>query len=231
MPRSCELRDHFDNDTVCDETINLRDINLQFANFAPPKILERLHISHPETGPSARNVSIRDVQQVADQVFGELDIDATLRHTVPGNLREATCVHLRRTDKIMQGPVETSEDEWRLLRRRALLYCAELIRQKDDLFFVVGDERDAVLAFEADLLSRGGSLVDVQANITRDYPRHAHAVVDLFRLSRCKRVLQVARYSSFSSTAAIIGGGELVNFMGQNWLLDRWVPLLHLSYS
>ena len=127
--------------------------------------------------------------------------------------------------------METLEEEWQLLRQRALLYCTELVRQNDDLFFVVGDEREAVLSFEADLMSRGGYLIDVQVNVTREYPRHAHAVVDFFRLTRCKRILQIAKYSSFSSTAAIVGGGELVNFMGRNGLLDRWVPLLHLSYS
>lgn len=41
-------------------------------------------------------------------------------------------------------------------------------------------------------------------------------VVDLLRLAACRRVLQVVKYSSFSTAAVLMGGGQLVNFYGPN---------------
>ena len=122
----------------------------------------------------------------------ELSLAPQLAHTLPDTLREATCVHLRRTDKVHPGAVsemETTPEEFDKIRAdryddrsgrgckiacknrvlpRSLRFSEKLIQAGEKWFFVVSDEVEARLLFEEDLRRLGaGALGGSTLNILR----------------------------------------------------------------
>ena len=153
-----------------------------------------------------------------------------LRALVPAHaLADVTGVHLRRSDKmrigVVPGPYEQTAEEWRLCAVRALRHAEALIAAGHTRFMVVGDEPDTAVLFGAALRAAGGELVDSRTYVRGALARAADAlaraahldnVLDMWRLAACARIMQVAKYSSFSVTAAALGGTPLLNFYGDN---------------
>ena len=63
---------------------------------------------------------------------------------------------------------------------------------------------------------------------TYDTYDNYNAILDLFCLSKCKKIYQDVKYSTFSTIAAIIGNNELINY---SYLLeDHKYCLIHLYH-
>lgn len=153
-------------------------------------------------------------------------------------LSNATGVHIRRGDKMLakvQLEVgarhslmhEQTDEEWRLIALRSLQYCSQLISQGHRRFFVSGDEPLVLAGYAHKLEALGGEVIldeELNACLSRTQRAYYSAlgsmrgtnVLDLMRFASCDRVLQISKYSSFSTAAALLGDLPLVNFYGPN---------------
>jgi len=170
----------------------------------------------------------------------ETRLRGSLAHLVcAAELADVTGVHIRRGDKMMTEAVaaklrdsgsqgdylfQQTDADWRLIARRTLEFARMLIRRNETRFYVSGDEHLVVAGFEAKLRALGGSIVDPGACHSpaqaKEYAAlgrlRAANVVDMQRFAACRRVLQVAKYSSYSTSASLMGSGRLINFYGLN---------------
>ena len=131
---------------------------------------------------------------------------------------------------------ETTEAEWQAIRSASLKHAARLIRRGERRFFLFSDEPVAAADYEAQLRAAGGEVLALpgggggadmgggraDGQPAEAIPADARPAVDLFRMAACRRILQVSKMSSFSTTAAAMGGGELVNFQRRNKRLFSW---------
>lgn len=151
-------------------------------------------------------------------------------------LSNTTGVHIRRGDKMLAKVQleanarhslmhEQTDEEWRLVALRSLQYCAQLISQGHTRFFVSGDESLVLAGYVRKLEELGGVVVDADAasSCFSRTQRLVYAlltrlrgtnVLDMMRFATCDRILQVAKYSSFSTAAALLGDVPLINFYG-----------------
>ena len=206
----------------CSEEINLASRNLCNANFAPPDILDLL-------AQSGHDINQTIVDDVVRRVFLELGIAPSLAIGDLSELGQTSCVHVR------QNSAAYSNHSWRILRQRALIYSSFLIGRNETTFYVFGDPEQGpeVRTMEQDLIKLGGYILDRSPEAaSRDLLSNSErTAIDFFRLSRCKRILQMSRHSPFSLAAAAVGAAELVHFSDErNWLLDRWSSVVRLMY-
>lgn len=214
-PRGCALAERLHGATCA---LELHLDASQYGNFAADGVYAALG-----GGDGGGNASLAAVRRVWAATARELRLRPDLRGLVPRTLRGAVGVHLRLGDKVVPGanstwqadPAEAAE-----LRLRALRHLGASFREHDRSrrtpppppVFVVSDDPAAAAAFEAAVEAAGG-------RVLRPPPPPPYAVsglaavVDLFRLAACDRILMVSKFSSFSLAAALVGARPLRVFL------------------
>ena len=162
---------------------------------------------------------------------------------LPPGLAGCTGVHLRRSDKVRDPAKDAFDARHEMTAAECAATMRALMQQVEgDLrwaapyellrFFVCSDEPDAKARFEAWLAERSRAL-DRRCEFVEPLPPGQPAVpegysaaVDLFCLSRCRRIYQGSKHSSFSVAAGLIGGCELHNFAAADakTLGSLWAP-------
>lgn len=143
-------------------------------------------------------------------------------------LRNATCVHLRSTDKMAEGQaanaVETSEAEWQELREWSLAY---LRVAQSPAVFVIGDDARRAALYVRDARRLGLVLLDLPVPSFAATDAGARVLLDLQRLAACAEIVLVAKFSSFALSASLMGGGRLVlgRLAGEAPQAQRWMEL------
>jgi hypothetical protein len=149
-----------------------------------------------------------------------------------------TCVgvHVRLGDKLVpkETAVDMSEITWRDLERKALAYLDVCIADRRPLF-VCSDDPGYLAALTGHLRSKGAAVVAAPPAQAPSSMPGSRALVDFFALSRCRTIVQMTKYSTFSLAAALIGGAPLVNFYGEGagpgHRLDIWRSALAAATS
>ena len=130
--------------------------------------------------------------------------------------------------------LEQTDLEWRIMAMRSLFYAKELIHQGHTRFFVSGDEPATVKGYKNMIITMGGSIVEPDESLALVQRTLLAAlrvlrgdnIVDVMRFAACGRVLQVVKYSSYSTAAALIGHIPLVNFFGNTSHVRLYQDLL-----
>jgi len=110
------------------------------------------------------------------------------------------------------------------------LRCIDCCIARGEPVFVCSDDASYRTALLDRIRFKGGD--GVAANPAARYRREPGygALVDFFSLSRCKRIIQMTKYSTFSIAASITGNIPLVNLYrddsGVGHRLDIWKSTL-----
>ncbi len=145
----------------------------------------------------------------------------------PEDIETRVGIHIRLGDKLVMN--ETSTDmsllTWRSIERDAVAYMEQCIDRGEPLF-VCSDDPVYKAALIDHLRSKGGDVVTVATDLDPHKVPGNPALVDFFALSRCTRIVQMTKYSTFSLAAALVGDVPLVNFYrdesGVGHRLDIW---------
>ncbi|MGI9658784.1 MAG: hypothetical protein ACR2OD_07740 [Gaiellaceae bacterium] len=152
---------------------------------------------------------------------------ASIERAIPEDIGQRVGVHVRLWDKLVdeENSFEMSSETWRAIELSASLYIERCIDRGEPLFVCSDDiqYRDALVA---DIRAKGGDAAVVTARPRLRRPEGFDALADFFALSRCARVVQMTKYSTFSIAAALVGGLPLVNFFeddrGTGHRLELW---------
>ncbi len=111
--------------------------------------------------------------------------------------------------------------------------CKIILIEDNPLFLLTSDENGWKEYFKNELLTFAKNnnkiinFINVNYDNSNTYDNY-NAVLDLFCLSKCKKIYQDVKYSTFSIVAAIIGNNELTNY---SYLLEDYkYCLIHLYH-
>ena len=129
----------------------------------------------------------------------------------PDGIDACLGVHVRLGDKLVSNEtaVDMSEPTWRDLEQKALAYLDGCIAEQRPLFACSDDTRYLAALIEHLRRGRRGRhrpIVQAPASLAG-----ARSLVDFFALSRCRPIVQMTKYSTFSLAAALAGSTPLVN--------------------
>lgn len=136
---------------------------------------------------------------------------------IPHDIRDRVGVHIRLTDKLVSSEEEfsMSRETWHRIEAGVLRYLHQCVADGTPVF-VCSDDREYMHSIVEDLRARGGD-VAVSAPVAKYAgPAGYEALVDFFALSRCRQIVQMTKYSTFSMAAAMIGNVPLMNFFGSH---------------
>ncbi len=158
--------------------------------------------------------------------------DPRIEPAIPGDVARRVGVHVRLQDKLVveENAFEMDEATWQAIERDGRVEIERCIDRGEPLF-VCSDDLDYRGALVERIRSRGGDVAVASAEAApgAELPGY-DALVDFFALSRCARILQLTKFSTFSIAAALVGDAPLVNFYrgggGAGHLLDLWRSVL-----
>jgi hypothetical protein len=144
---------------------------------------------------------------------------------IPTDLKNTYGIHLRKTDKISE-PYATNTDyrhisltsEFSFIINSLLQDVKNIIETEDQPSFLIVSEDNNWKEYIINIINFYANENNKKINIIKlnyDNPDNIinyEAVLDLFCLSKCKKIFQGVKVSSFSNIAAIIGNNKLINY-------------------
>jgi hypothetical protein len=193
------------------------------SSFCPERVKGYLRDKAPD------DVAVTYVETAAG-----IGVSPRVARKAPQGIEMCVGVHLRRKDKVRadgDSRHETQPSELDDIMSRVWQYIDELIALGTRHFFVCGDEDEAVACFQGTLRSKDPSVRVVTPDYADCNLPGEKDVLDWYCLTRCWKVVQGIKYSTFSMSAAIVSQAPLVNFADHdsNALLHLWRPCLLLE--
>lgn len=164
-----------------------------------------------------------------------------IEHYIPNNLKNVYGIHLRKTDKIRldrEIEHENSLDEFNCIIEHLTNDIIELLKnEKEAKFLIVGEEKEWIAEFKQILQCKYGK-EDINF-INIEYPEFEinkgfNVVLDMFCLSRCKKIYQGVKWTTFSSLSALIGNVDIINYYNvlpeqESNFIYTWKSVLNIN--
>jgi hypothetical protein len=156
------------------------------------------------------------------------------------NLENVYGIHLRKTDKIRPDREiehENSLDEFNCIIEHLTNDIIELLKnEKEAKFLIVSEDKEWISTFKEILKSRYHKDINF-INIV--YPEKEinegfNCVLDMFCLSRCKKIYQGVKWTTFSSLSALIGNVDIINYYNvlpeqESNFIYTWKSVLNIN--
>ncbi len=180
----------------------------QPGSTSPDSIFEEL--SHYGLSPALdRSRVIETYQDVAKATLPV----PMLERDIPNDVSQRVGIHVRLSDKLVESetPITMSKEIWQTIEQHAMDHIQELIGGNVPLLICSDDTsyKEKLLRTVSEL---GGSALSPQYSPSGTDFLGYDTLVDFFALSRCRSIVQMTKYSTFSIAAAIAGGIPLLNF-------------------
>ena len=145
-----------------------------------------------------------------------------IENNIPDNLNNSYGIHLRKTDKVNNKNHDirhlSTNEEFKIMSNALFNdICIIILSEDNPSFLLTSDENGWKEYFKNELLTfaknnnKTISFIDVNYDTYDTYDNY-NAILDLFCLSKCKKIFQDVKYSTFSIVASIIGNNELINY-------------------
>ena len=158
--------------------------------------------------------------------------DSRVLEGIPADAGKRVGIHIRLGDKLVEEEMafDMGLPTWRSIELKGN-FCIERCIARGEPLFVCSDDLSYKTTLLERIRSRGGDAVAASPAPAYSRLPGYGALVDFFALSRCMRIVQVTKYSTFSIAAAMVGGVPLVNFYrdeggGVGHRLDIWKSAL-----
>ena len=177
------------------------------------------------------NLSLDQVIQCYQRVARSTQCVWHMNIFIPLDIATRVGIHVRRGDKLVavEKDYTMSSRTWVTIEKRARQQIDLFIERKQPLFICSEDipYRNQLVR---DIRSRGGDVqvIDLPSRLSSV---HGYAALcDFFALTRCQRIVQMTKYSTFSIAAAIAGHKAILNFSPEGGIsgnrLYRWQHML-----
>ena len=141
---------------------------------------------------------------------------------IPENLNNSYGIHLRKTDKVNNKNHDkrhlSTNEEFKIMSNALFNdICNIILKEDNPLFLLTSDENGWKEYFKNELLkfaknnNKTINFINVNYDYSNTYDNY-NAILDLFCLSKCKKIYQDVKYSTFSTIASLIGNNELINY-------------------
>ena len=167
-----------------------------------------------------------------------------IKDNIPDNLNNTYGIHLRKTDKIgnvdnYNGSANTI-DEFNIIIDTLFSDISNIIlNENEPLFLLVSEDNNWKEYIKNELLifakknNKLINFINVNYDNSNTYDNY-NAVLDLFCLSKCKKIFQGVKHSTFSVSAAIIGNTEIINYSDKlvcysNCLIHLYNPVIKVN--
>jgi hypothetical protein len=159
------------------------------------------------------------------------------------DLPKCVAIHLRKTDKVVSATddISISQEGFDALMTKCFEWIRNYIANTPQPYFYVcsedKDHKDDVITKIRGIGSELNKEVRILTTSEDDIPKDvrekyvgAFEIFEFFCLTQCAAILQATKYSTFSTTAAIISQKPLYNMSEytRDWLLLAWKPCLRL---
>ncbi|MEM9354992.1 MAG: hypothetical protein AAGB04_02165 [Pseudomonadota bacterium] len=131
---------------------------------------------------------------------------------IPVDISDRIGLHVRLTDKLQkdEADFDMNIETWRMVEKRVLALVDQCISRRLPMF-ICSDDQEYKSKLLGKIRKQGGDVVDAFEIEQNQRFQGYNAAVDFFALSRCKAIVQMTKYSTFSMAAAMIGGVPLLN--------------------
>jgi hypothetical protein len=145
---------------------------------------------------------------------------------IPDNIENAYGIHLRKTDKLSSESFNnytdyryvSMTDEFSIIVNNLIKDIYDIILKEDEPSFLIvsedNDWKEYITNIFKEYAQKNNKTINI-ININYDNPDNINnysAVLDLFCLSKCKKIFQGVKTSNYSNIAAIIGNNKLMNY-------------------
>ena len=145
---------------------------------------------------------------------------------IPDNIENAYGIHLRKTDKLSSESFNnytdyryvSMTDEFSIIVNNLIKDIYDIILKEDEPSFLIVSEDNDWKEYITNILkeyANKNNKTIIFININYENPDNINnysAVLDLFCLSKCKKIFQGVKTSNYSNIAAIIGNNKLMNY-------------------
>jgi hypothetical protein len=167
-----------------------------------------------------------------------------IEDNIPENLNNCYGIHLRKTDKIYNSNVYSGSsntiNEFNIICNALFDDIYNIILTEIEPLFLITSEdnewkeylKNKLLTF-AKINNKIINFINVNYYNSNTYDNY-NAILDFFCLSKCKKIFQGTKYSTFSISAAIIGNTEIINYAHKlecynNWLMHIYNPVIKIN--
>ena len=145
---------------------------------------------------------------------------------IPDNIENAYGIHLRKSDKLSNEPINnytdyrliSMTDEFSIIVNNLIKDITDIIlKENEPSFLIVSEDNDwkeYITNILKEYANKNNKTINI-ININYENPDNINnysAVLDLFCLSKCKKIFQGDKSSNYSNIAAIIGNNKLMNY-------------------
>ena len=145
-----------------------------------------------------------------------------IENNILDNLNNSYGIHLRKTDKVNNKNHDmrhlSTNEEFKIMSDALFNDICKIILTEDNpSFLLTSDDNDWKEHFKNELLTftknnnKTINFIDINYDTLNTYDNY-NAILDLFCLSKCKKIFQDVKYSTFSIIASIIGNNEIINY-------------------
>jgi hypothetical protein len=201
--------------------IILRD-GMNWGNTYP----DRLHRDLVLYGLDSR-IDLETITQVFRAVARSTKPDPKVVEGIPSDIGRRVGVHIRVSDKLVadETAIDMNVSTWESIQQRALDYIDRCVVREEPLFICSEDSQRRNDLVEH-IKRNGGDVVVAQPPEAHCHISGYGALVDFFSLTRCSRIVQMTKYSTYSLAASVVGDIQLVNFYRDSTSkmhrLDEW---------
>lgn len=184
----------------------------------------------PETG-------LADIVAVYRRIAADTRPVTDVKRLIPADMDQRVGIHIRLSDKLVSADEEghtMSVERWKAIETAALAHIDRAVAD-GERFFVCSED----FAYRDRIVDRirgaGGDAIVCDPPPASDHRKGFGAQVDFFALARCRRIVQMTRFSHFSLMPAVISSCEIVNFdpLGEKEesYMDRWSDVANIRWA
>lgn len=142
---------------------------------------------------------------------------------IPSDIVGSYGIHLRKSDKVSNSPFlfhENTHSEFEFIVTQMVYDLTQIIiNESDPKFIIVSEDKDWLVEF-IEILKTVSSKYCKNINIVKiryddtkinNYKGYK-SVLDMFCLSKCKKIFQSVKVSTFSTISALIGNVPIINY-------------------
>jgi hypothetical protein len=158
----------------------------------------------------------------------EIKFRDNITQRLPLNIKKATVLHMRKSDKITETETTFSitKKELDFLLKDLFYYCQKEISNGDKYFFIASEDFTWKKEISSIIEKMGGTI------LTTNYKEIDGAILDLAIMANAKKIFQGTNFSTLSIVASMIGNVPLYNFSSNKFytssLLRLWKPFINL---
>ena len=167
-----------------------------------------------------------------------------IQDNIPENLNNCYGIHLRKTDHIRDHSIyngsSTRPDEFNIIINALFNDIYNIILSENNPSFLLASEdnewkecfKNKLLTFAKDN-NKLINFINLNYDNSNTYDNY-NAILDFFCLSKCKKIFQGVKNSTYSNSAAIIGNTEIINYSNllvcyPNCLIQLFYPIIKIN--